>query len=80
MYSVIKQCSVVVQKWSKEEISYHCKPCFVLVKLLPECDVAKVENVNVNVKNNIKSPGEGKKTSSVQGNLNSSGNFVPKNS
>ena len=61
MYSVIKQCSVVVQKWSKEEISYHCKPCFVLVKLLPECDVAKVENVNVNVKNNIKSPGKGNK-------------------
>ena len=33
MHSVIKQCLVVVQRLSKEEISYHCKPCFVLVKL-----------------------------------------------
>ena len=75
IHSAIKECSVVVQKLSKEEILYHCKPCFVLVKPLPKCDVAKLENV----KNNIKNPGKGKK-SSVRGNLTSSANFVLKNS
>ena len=40
---------------------YHCKPCFVLMEPLPDCQVAKLVDVGVNAKKTIKKSVKGKK-------------------